>query len=283
MTEVVLPEDGAAVVAGIALPAGQKIYGMGAGQPSFYEDAYDPAVSGAPVAWVTSAPMADAGDAWLALSAAHQETGLVPVLLSRAWNMSDDISGDAFGLWGPEDVGLIDAIDPRMVLASGWDLVEEEYQDPYLLPYRGRFPGLAPSQQTRLSDGALREAVSTEQPAFLGLVPANCPADVPAAVGWSVFGTDRPGGAQARSLQIAAVLRSWESRFGARLLRLGSDSILRILVGQPPATLEDALAVAAEHLAFADEYGRYAGQPIRELAAELIRQPIWHFWWDLTR
>jgi hypothetical protein len=99
-------------------------------------------------------------------------------------------------------------------------------------------------------------------------------------VGWSVFGVDSPGGALARSLEIAAVLRSWEIRFGARLLRLGSDSILRVLVERPPGTLTEALEVAAEHVAFADEYGRYAGQPIRELAAELTGQPIWHFWWD---
>jgi hypothetical protein len=30
------------------------------------------------------------------------------------------------------------------------------------------------------------------------------------------------------------------------------------------------MAVAAEHLALADEYGRYSGQPLRELAAELV-------------
>ena len=38
--------------------------------------------------------------------------------------------------------------------------------------------------------------------------------------------------------------------------------------------------VAAEHVALADEYGRYSGQPLHMLAAELMRKPIWHFWWD---
>jgi len=40
------------------------------------------------------------------------------------------------------------------------------------------------------------------------------------------------------------------------------------------------MADAAEHLAFADEYGRYSGQPISELAADLAGAPVWHFWWD---
>jgi hypothetical protein len=53
--------------------------------------------------------------------------------------------------------------------------------------------------------------------------------------------------------------------------------ILRALVERPPATLEAATQVAAEHVAFADEYGRYSGQRLQELAAELVRKPIWHF------
>ena len=56
--------------------------------------------------------------------------------------------------------------------------------------------------------------------------------------------------------------------------------ILRVLVERPPATVNAVTQVAAEHVAFADEYGRYSGQPLHELAAELVRKPIWHFWWD---
>ena len=56
--------------------------------------------------------------------------------------------------------------------------------------------------------------------------------------------------------------------------------ILRVLVERPPATPEAATQVAAEHVAFADEYGWYSGQPLQEHAAELVRKPTWHFWWD---
>jgi hypothetical protein len=280
-----LPVDGPARIGDVSLPTGQRIYGMGMGQPTFYnEEAYDPVRYDAPVAWVTSDPMTEVADAWLALSLARPHTGLTPILLSRAWNEDDVISGEAFGLYGPEDITLLDAIDPRAVLADGWNLDEHDELDPYAeslrAPFTARFPGLAPPQQSRLSAAVLRHAVTGEQPIFLGLVAVNRSADLPAAVGWSVFGVDRPGGPQARSLEIAAVLRSWEARFGACPLRIGSDSILRVLVERPPATLAEALRVAVEHLAFADEYGRYSGQPIHELAAELVGQPIWNFWWD---
>jgi len=271
--EVPLPEDGPATVGGVPLPAGQRIYGWD-------EDSGD---IERPAAWVTSTPMADAGYAWLALSDAYPLTGLVPVLLSRADNM-DGISGEAFMCSGPEDIGLIDSMSAEAVLAAGWDVGEDEEFDGYFAeqraPFGREFPGLAPPQQERLSMAELHQAVATEQPAFLALVAARRAADVPAAVGWTGFGVDAPGTPEARCLEIAAVLRSWETRFGARPLRIGSDSILRVLIERPPATLEAATRVAAEHVAFADEYGRYSGQPLQELAAELVRKPIWHFWWD---
>jgi hypothetical protein len=272
MTSVSLPEDGPAEIAGVPLPDGQRVYG--------WED--DVTDIERPLAWVTSRPLADAGYAWLELSAAHPETGLVPVLLSRAGGM-EDVSGEAFMLGGGADVGLIDVKSAEAILAEGWD-TGKDVLDPYLAqqraPFGLEFPGLAAAEETRLPEASLRAAVATYQPAFLGLVAAERPADVPAAVGWTGFGVDRPGSPDARCLEVAAVLRSWETRFGARPLRIGSDMILRVLVERPPSTFEAAIWVAAEHLVFADEYGRYSGQPVGELAAELVNQPIWHFWWD---
>jgi Domain of unknown function (DUF4253) len=74
------------------------------------------------------------------------------------------------------------------------------------------------------------------------------------------------------------VLRSWEARFGARLLRIGADSTLRVLVERPPVTVDAAQRVAAEHIAFADE-PRQSGS-VADLGEALIGAPIWSFWWD---
>ena len=85
----------------------------------------------------------------------------------------------------------------------------------------------------------------------------------------------------ARSLEIGAVLRSWETRFGARLLQIGSDAILRVLV-DGPRDVEHARQVAAEHLAFADECNQRSGYTVAELGAVLVDAPIWSLLVGLT-
>jgi hypothetical protein len=93
---------------------------------------------------------------------------------------------------------------------------------------------------------------------------------------------------EACGLRISAVLRSWEARFGARLLGTGSDVALRVLIERPPATLEAATAVAAEHFAFAAECrvtggwypGDHGARSVGELAECLAGSPLWRFWWD---
>ncbi len=76
------------------------------------------------------------------------------------------------------------------------------------------------------------------------------------------------------------MLRSWETRFGARLLRIGADAILVVLVERPPQTLELALQLAAEQCAFADEVDRKAAYTVESVAVGLVGAPTWTFWWD---
>jgi hypothetical protein len=75
------------------------------------------------------------------------------------------------------------------------------------------------------------------------------------------------------------MLRSWESRFGARLLRIGGDAILQVLVERPPRTVAAARRVAAEHRAFADEVPG-TEDTVTSIAGHIIGAPIWQFWWD---
>jgi len=149
---------------------------------------------------------------------------------------------------------------------------------------RQPFPGLAPPADGRLSQAERDAALASLQPARIGLVPARRPADVPATVGWSVFGTDGPSEfpvhCSANAVWVGSVLRSFEDRFGATLLKLGPSAELRLLVERPPRTLEHAARLAAEHSVFCDEC---AGQGLREvadIAAALVGAPIWTFWWD---
>jgi hypothetical protein len=263
-----LPEDGGATVAGEALPPGRR---------QFTQE--DDRVG----AWVTERPMVNAGRTWLALSAAHAQTGLVPVLLVPADSMDESDNGGRpdFGFYCPADVDLLAEMSAQAILADIWnDPDDDPYQAAQRAPFGARFPGLADVGTTRLPMARLEQAVRALPPAYLGLVAARRPADVPATVGWSVFGVDSPGSPEARSLEIGTVLRSWEIRFGARLLQIGADAILRVLVERPPHTLEHAQQVAAEHLAFADECNQRSGYSVAELGAVLVDAPIWTFWWD---
>ena len=83
--------------------------------------------------------------------------------------------------------------------------------------------------------------------------------------GW--FGGRTPG----RRRAMSAVLRSWEDRFGAVLVRMGRAT-LELAVAAPPWEPSECLAVAAEHYAFCDD--TLPGQPrhaagLREPAARI--------------
>jgi hypothetical protein len=79
---------------------------------------------------------------------------------------------------------------------------------------------------------------------------------------------------------VGAVLRSWEERFGARLLRIGPNADVRLLVERPPRTLEQATLIANEHWAFADEFNGEAPTGLSDVAPAIVGRPFWDFWWD---
>jgi hypothetical protein len=257
--------DGKVQIGSVSLPPGRR----------HYCDEED----GQLAAWVTATPLAEAGRTWLALSRTHASTGLVPVLLADVTDRDDPNALPFFGFYSPADVALLNQMSAAALLTSAWEYPEEDPQvAASRAPFLRKFPGLAPAESTRLPPADLERALAALPPAYLGLVAAGRPADVPARVGWSVFGVDEAGPG-ARSLEIGAVLRSWERRFGARLLRIGSDAVLQVLVERPPSTPEHARRVAAEHFAFADECGGNV-LTVTRLADALVGAPIWTFWWD---
>jgi hypothetical protein len=259
-----LPPDGEATVAGVRLPAGRRL-----------------TVAGAPVLWATG-EMTDAAGTWLALADGLAGTSLVPVLLSglrgepeRPWDNGE--------LW-PCEPGAVDSLDPAAVLRDMWQgsapvPEEDEAEAAGLLgPYAGAFPGLAAADGPPIGAEGRRNAVallaSLTAPRRLGLVAAPRAADVPATVGWdgavNYYPTPAP---------LSAVLRSWEDRFGARLIHLGFDT-MDLLVERPVLTQETAHAVAAEHFAFCPDNIDQGPGTIRRYAAGLPEAPIWSFWWD---
>jgi hypothetical protein len=140
------------------------------------------------------------------------------------------------------------------------------------------FPGLAPATDGGLSSAARTAALRSLRPARVGLIAALRPADVLAVAGWTA--TDDYRDELPNGVWIGAVLRSWENRFGARLLAIGPGAEIRVLVSRPPRTLAVAEPIAAEHSAFCTECAGRGLRTVRAIAPVLVDAPIWTFWWD---
>jgi hypothetical protein len=292
MTTIGLPPDGELQLGPIGLPPGRRIIPFeGTGEPA---------------AWVTSRTVPRPGPVWSTLSGLHAETGLVPILLA------DDEANEDFFFYSPSEIAEVDRLDAVQVLAARWATMRayaEHERDSQLQwgallsrqfpelkrDERGRaswpptglpaeelepFPGLAPRSDSNLSTAERDAAVGALPAARIGLVPARRPADVLAIVGWSTFDDPASGDEPRNGAWIAAVLRSWEDRFGARLLNVGPGAVIRLLVQRPPRSLEAARRIAAEHRVFADECAGPGASDIPSISASIVNSPIWTFWWD---
>jgi hypothetical protein len=226
----------------------------------------------------------EAGALWSALTALHGQTGLVPILAPVG--RGDQLESSCYE---PTDVAQLDLTDAMAMLEHLWidslpepwqtgpEWAEEwEWAEEMTDPFTTQYPGLAPATGPGLPPDVLETALREFSAARIALIPAGRPADVLPVLGWCpgnwncAFPAPSPVG-------FAAVLRSWEERFGARLFALTHDEAC-LLVERPPPDLEAALPVAAEHFVFCDEpAGR---QPVRTTAAEIVGAPVWYFWWD---
>ncbi|MFF6917781.1 DUF4253 domain-containing protein [Streptomyces sp. NPDC012466] len=207
---------------------------------------------------------------WAALEPARR-AGLLPVVLE---------TGDGHGGPGrwelmPGEVSYPGDHDAQEVLAEYW----EEHA-----PQGEAWPGpadAAPGDQDLdsvaigVADTLLDDGGPLKDPR-LALVPARRSADIPTAIGWT-----GPANHDGDTARISAVLRSWEDRFGIRLIALGFDHLL-VSVAGPPRTPAAARAVAAEHFAFCPDNIHQGTHPTLPAYAEhqVLNQRAWHFWWD---
>lgn len=238
------------------------------------------ASSGLPVAWVSDSALGS-GLTWADLAEKSAESGLQPfVLYGVAFDAAGQLS-ERFGeqVSEPEDTTVIDGMDVAQVLEGWWwapdeaQFAEDEELRERFAPFGGRFPGLAPAVEEELDPELIRRAlVQYTRHAKIGLVPAARPADILPRIGWAGASNHRSAS------ELAVVLRSWEDRFGARLVEVGYEDI-RLLVGRPPQTLEAARPIAAEHYAFADEAHK-GPQWIGAIARVIVNNPFWDFWFD---
>ncbi|MEU1557547.1 DUF4253 domain-containing protein [Streptomyces scabiei] len=224
-----------------------------------------------PLLWCADQPAAPG--AWAAVRPARRTAGLLPVLL--------DVGGGQDGPEGwelmPGETSYPGDHDADEVLAEFWD-ESAGTDDP-------DWPGLteAPARPSddpdtlaaATADALVRDPSRLKEPR-LALVPARRSADIPAAIGWT-----GPVNHENDVARLCAVLRSWEDRFGIRVVALTFDQLV-LSVAAPPATAAEAEAVAAEHFAFCPDNIRQ-GTPDGtrgSYARTLLGAPLWSFWWD---
>lgn len=215
--------------------------------------------------WLTHEPVD--GRLWSDLRAEHATSGLWPVLLEDAtqpWSA---------GQIAPEPVTDIANYDAAAFMAEVWSDLSDPAAD--IEPFGRYSPGPAYPAELREppADAADRCArLLAGRP--LGLVPVSRSADVLTAIGWQ--------GARHHNewtAPLSAVLRSWEDRFGARLVGLGFNS-LELSVAAPPVTWRHALHVAAEHWTFCPEIVIQGTGTLAGHAEQIKGQDTWSFWWE---
>jgi len=227
---------------------------------------------------------------WAQAYADRSRSGLWPLLLEslrhsdgfRPWD-----SGELYCEWNsPADLH-----DPASLLAGWWaqytshdpdsDPLPEAERHAVTAPYGTQWPGLAPGRELTADPDSMAlqytaHLLSQGRPLRLGLVAASRGADALAAAGWT-----GPANYTSDTGQITAIVRSWEDRFGARVVGVGFAD-LYVSVAAPPATLDEALPVAVEHFAFCPDNIWQGGHPhtLTGYAKRLVGLNSWEFWWD---
>ncbi|MGW4562861.1 DUF4253 domain-containing protein [Streptomyces sp. NPDC004561] len=261
---------------GLQLPPGRLV------------DATDDGPWHEPLLWLADKPAAPG--TWSALGVPAARAGLLPVLVDVGGSQGGPESWELM----PADMSYPGDHDAEDVLAEHWevdadeedeDVADDDGLDEMLEPFGRAWPGLAPAGSLTVDPGTRAASVAdslTEDDrrsrlhaARLALVPARRSADIPAALGWG-----GPLNHENDVARLCAVLRSWEDRFGIRVVALGFDTLV-VSVAAPPTSLAEAEALAAEHFAFCpDNIMQGEADTLRGYAKELVGEPAWTFWWD---
>ncbi|MCS0602811.1 DUF4253 domain-containing protein [Streptomyces sp. LP11] len=231
-----------------------------------------------PLLWHAEKPAAPG--TWKALGVPASRAGLLPVLVDAGAHGG----GPAGWELAPGLMSYPGDHDAEDVLAEYWEDWAEEGAGEELAPFGAAWPGLAPAatatagpdtRAAQVSDTLTGAAPEWFRGPRLALVPARRSADIPAAIGWT-----GPLNHDEDVARLCAVLRSWEDRFGVRVVGLGFD-VLVVSVAAPPTETTVAKALAAEHFAFCPDAVTEDGPgSVGDYAKGLLNSPTWSFRWD---
>ncbi|MFG2790635.1 DUF4253 domain-containing protein [Streptomyces sp. NPDC048419] len=223
-----------------------------------------------PLLWLAGG-RAEPGE-WTALRQTAPRHGLLPVVL----DVGQGHGGPELWELTPGGMSYPGDHDAEEVLEEFWDEYAEEDADWAGLARTPHTPGAEPEAVAADVVESLLDGGGPLKEPRLALVPARRSADIPTAIGWM-----GPANHENDTARLSAILRSWEDRFGIRVVALGFDTLL-VSVAAPPTTLAEAQALAAEHHAFCPDNVDQGNDPTFTAYAErqLLNRPAWFFWWD---
>jgi Domain of unknown function (DUF4253) len=108
---------------------------------------------------------------------------------------------------------------------------------------------------------------------YIGLAPTDDWTTIPAHLRWGGWNA-----CPAAEYHVAA-MRTWRDRYGAELISMSSDTI-NLRVAAKPKTREEALALARDQYIYCSDIIDQGVQTYSALAADLMANDWWYFWWD---
>jgi hypothetical protein len=176
----------------------------------------------------------------------------------------------------PSHIPPPEPVEETLRLAAGIrfpdDLAESENSDEPYDPPLGEWPDEPPS----FEGVSVAYDILTGEPfrkVFIGLAPTDDWTTIPAYLRWG--GWNACPGAEHH----VAALRMWRDRYGAELVGMSSDTI-NLRVAKRPKTQEEALSLARDQYIYCPDLIDQGVQSYRALAAGLMANDWWYFWWD---
>ncbi|MFT3987290.1 DUF4253 domain-containing protein [Aestuariivirga sp.] len=108
---------------------------------------------------------------------------------------------------------------------------------------------------------------------YIGVAPTDDWTTIPAILRWGGWNA-----CPAAEYHVAA-LRKWRDNYGAELIGLSFDT-MNLRVAIKPKTREEALALAREQYIYCSDIIDQGSETYSALAADLIANDWWYFWWD---
>jgi hypothetical protein len=225
-----------------------------------------------PAFWLSDEP-ADSLT-WAALRAEHPRSGLWPVLLdetAQPWSAGQIMPDEARLIGEFSAAGFMAEVWEEWVARVPMDALTEVEPFGVLCPGPAE-PGELQADPDEVADWYAGLVASRGTP--LGLAAVSRGADALAVMGWQ--------GALHHNewmVPMAAVVRSWEDRFGARVVGMGFNT-LDLSVAAPPVDHDHAVHVAAEHWAFCPDNIVQGAGDLTGYAEQILGRHAWSFWWD---